>query len=191
MTQSIAYPKSIEGVPTRWFSRPLSTCRFNGHTYKAGGKVAVLNCPVPGWLYVQVYQPDEEDWWDSVPPDVPIRAAIRKAARNGEDLIGYALPLRNQPSELQRHIKGLTAEQLPLPEPEPEHPWADAFYEGLRRRETKRQPEQLVERRPRGVKDEELMRMIEHIAKTSGNRVCDTVNALLWEAVNGRLRGMP
>jgi len=189
MTQSIAYPKSIEGVPTRWFSRPLSTCRFNGHTYKAGGKVAVLNCPVPGWLYVQVYQPDEEDWWGSVPPDVPIRAAIRKAARNGEDLIGYALPLRNQPSELQRHIKGLTAEQLPLPEPPPapEHPWADAFYDGLRRRESQR----LVERRPRGIKDEELMRMIEHIAKTSGNRVCDTVNALLWEAVNSRLRGMP
>jgi hypothetical protein len=189
----LTYPKSIEGTPYRWLSRPLTTARVNGRTYKAGGKVAILTCPVPGWTDVQVYQPDEEDWWDNLPPDLPIRAAVRGPSRHGDDLIGYALPLRNQPSELQRHINGLTAEQLPPPEPtpEPEHPWADAFYEGLRRREAKRQPaEPLVERRPRGVKDEELMRMIEQIAKTSGCRVCDTVNALLWEAVNGRLRGV-
>jgi hypothetical protein len=184
----LTYPKSIEGTPYRWLSRPLTTARLNGRTYKSGGKVAILSCPVPGWADVQVYQPDEEDWWDSLPPDEPIRAAVRGPSRRGDDLIAYALPLRNQPTELQRHIKGLTAEQLPLPEPPPEseHPWADAFYEGLRRRESQR----LVERRPRGVKDEELMRLLEQIAKTSGNRVCDTVNALLWEAVNRRLRGV-
>ncbi len=178
-------------MPSRWFSRPLTTCRHNGRIYKAGGKVAVLTCPVPGWLYVQVYQPDNEDWWDSVPPDVPIRAAIRKAARNGEDLIAYALPLRNQPSALQKHIRGLTAQQLPMPDPkpaplaEPGHPWADAFYEGLRRRQEKRQ----VERRPRGATDEGLMQMVERIATATDERVCDTVNKLLWEAVNARLGG--
>ena len=179
-------PKSIEGVPTRWFSRPLTTCRVGGKTYKAGGKVAVLNCPVPGWVCVQVYAPDDEEWWDSVPSDMPIRAAIRNAARNGEDLIGYALPLRNQPSALQQHIKGLAPAECP---PEPKQPWADAFYEGLRRRNQK--PEKLVERRPRGIKDEELMQALEMVAKASGHRVCDEVNALLWEAVNARLRSNP
>ena len=179
-------PKSIEGVPTRWFSRPLTTCRVDGKTYKAGGKVAVLNCPVPGWLFVQVYGPDDEDWWDSVPSDMPIRAAIRNAARNGEDLIGYALPLRNQPTALQQHIKGLAPAECP---PEPEHPWADAFCEGLRHRAAKAQ--QLVERRPRGVKDEDLMQALELVAKASGRRICDEVNALLWEAVNARLRSNP
>lgn len=179
-------PKSIEGVPTRWFSRPLTTCRVDGKTYKAGGKVAVLNCPAPGWLYVQVYGPDDEDWWDSVPSDVPIRAAIRKPARNGEDLIGYALPLRNQPTVLQEYIKGLRTAESP---PEPEHPWAEAFHERLRHQERKNG--KLAERRPRGVKDEELMQLLEQVAKASGRRVCDEVNALLWEAVNSRLRSKP
>ena len=50
---------------------------------------------------------------------LPCRAkspsSLRGPARNGEDLIGYALPLRNQPTELQEHIQGLQPKQVKLP----------------------------------------------------------------------------
>lgn len=180
-----AMPKSIQGTPFRWFTRPMSVCRVEGRTFKAGGKVAVLRCPVPGWSYVQVYGPDDEDWWDQVPSDQSLRAAIRKPARNGEDLIGYALPLANQPSELQAYIKGLSPRQMPLAEAT-EHPWAEAFEAAVERRKPK---DTLTERRPRGTKDEELMQLLERIAKAKSARVCDVVNQLLWDAVNRRLQG--
>ena len=57
-----------------------------------------------GFADVLVYEPDTEDWWRVVPADVVIRAAIRGPAQNGSDLIAWALPLANQPSETQRRI---------------------------------------------------------------------------------------
>ena len=41
-TMISTYPKSIQGVPYRWLTRPLTTSSVGGRTYKAGGKVAIL-----------------------------------------------------------------------------------------------------------------------------------------------------
>lgn len=177
-----AFPKSIEGVPYRWISQPLSVASLEGRTYKRGGRTAVMHCPVPGFDDVLIYQPDGEDWWDQLPPDTAIRAAIRGPARNGADLIGYALPLRNQPSELQRHMGGVP-QQLEIPEPAP---WAEAIQEG---REHRQRSDRQRDRRPRGTTDEELMLMVERIAKAHQVRACDAVNMLLREAIDNRLRG--
>ena len=104
MTETINYPKSIEAVPYRW--RNLEQTVKNGK--KQGGKTAFMHSPVEGFADVIVFEPDHEDWWAIVPSTVPIRAAIRGPAQNGNDLIAWALPLANQPSETQAAIKERT-----------------------------------------------------------------------------------
>lgn len=104
MTETINYPKSIEAVPYRW--RNLEQTLKNGK--KQGGKTAFMHSPVEGFVDVIVFEPDYEDWWAVVPSTVPIRAAIRGPAQNGNDLIAWALPLANQPSETQAAIKERT-----------------------------------------------------------------------------------
>jgi hypothetical protein len=104
MTETIKYPKSIEAVPYRW--RNLEQSVKNGK--KQGGKTAFMHSPVEGFADVMVFEPDHEDWWAVVPSTVPIRAAIRGPAQNGNDLIAWALPLANQPSETQAAIKERT-----------------------------------------------------------------------------------
>lgn len=104
MTETINYPKSIEAVPYRW--RNLEQTVKNGK--KQGGKTAFMHSPVEGFADVMVFEPDHEDWWAVVPSTVPIRAAIRGPAQNGNDLIAWALPLANQPSETQAAIKERT-----------------------------------------------------------------------------------
>jgi hypothetical protein len=104
MTETINYPKSIEAVPYRW--RNLEQSVRNGK--KQGGKTAFMHSPVEGFADVMVFEPDHEDWWAVVPSTVPIRAAIRGPAQNGNDLIAWALPLANQPSETQAAIKERT-----------------------------------------------------------------------------------
>lgn len=189
------FPKSIEGVPYRWITQPLSTARVDGKTYKRGGRVAVIDCPIPGWADALIYQPDDESWWDDLPPDANIRAALRRPARNGVDLIGYALPLRNQPSELQAHIQSLQPQQLDIdpwdtPEPteQPTGGWADAIKEAAQKRKRNKEGGRLADRRPHGCTDEALMMMLERIANAKGCRVCDVVNEFLWEGVNKRLQ---
>jgi hypothetical protein len=104
MTEPSDYPKSIEAVPYRW--RNLQqTIR---HGKKQSGKAAFMHSPVEGFDDVIVFEPDHEDWWGIVPTNVTIRAAIREPAKNGTDLIAWALPLANQPSETQAAIKELT-----------------------------------------------------------------------------------
>ena len=98
---SPSYPKSIEAVPYRWFQ----TSKKENKGKKQGGKVAVLHSPDTNYNDVLVYEPDNEDWWDVVPSKMPIRVAVREPAQNGLDLIAWALPLANQPSELQAAIK--------------------------------------------------------------------------------------
>lgn len=104
MTETINYPKSIEAVPYRW--RNLEQSVRNGK--KQGGKTAFMHSPVEGFADVMVFEPDHEDWWAVVPSTVPIRAAIRGPAQNSNDLIAWALPLANQPSETQAAIKERT-----------------------------------------------------------------------------------
>ena len=104
MTETTTYPKSIEAVPYRW--RNLEQSVKNGK--KQGGKTAFMHSPVEGFVDVMVFEPDNEDWWSIVPSNMPIRAAVRGPAQNGSDLIAWALPLANQPSELQAAIKAKT-----------------------------------------------------------------------------------
>lgn len=176
------YPKSIEGVPYRWIGTPQTIARVDGHTYKSGGRTAVMNCPVPGWHDVLVYEPDQEDWWGLLPSDARIRAAVRGPARNGEDLVGYALPLRNQPTELQVYIREARLQAAPAPEPQPEPvvEQPELVFAEAEKPRLKRQ----VDRRPRGVHDDGLLCILEELAARKDVRVCDLVNELLWRAVD-------
>ena len=101
MTETNDYPKSIEAVPYRWRSLQQTI----KHGKKQSGKTAFMHSPVEGFDDVIVFEPDHEDWWAIVPANVTIRAAIRGPADNGKDLIAWALPLANQPSETQAAIK--------------------------------------------------------------------------------------
>ena len=94
-------PANIEAIPYRWFN----TSSSNKNGKKQGGKVAVMHSNTSDFADVLVYEPDNEEWWELVPADVAIRAAIRGPAQNGSDLIAWALPLANQPSETQNRIK--------------------------------------------------------------------------------------
>lgn len=117
MTSNTAsYPKSIEAVPYRW--RNLEQTVKNGK--KQGGKTAFMHSPEEGFADVMVFEPDNEDWWDIVPSDVVIRAAIRGPANNGNDLIAWALPLANQPTETQQRIKERKPEVEVVIEKKPE-----------------------------------------------------------------------
>jgi len=101
MTEQANFPSSIEAIPYRWFN---SAASITG-SKKQGGKVAVMHSDLEGFADVLVYEPDTEDWWAIVPSDVVIRAAIRGPASTRNDLIAWALPLANQPTETQNRIK--------------------------------------------------------------------------------------
>lgn len=125
-------PKNIEAVPYRWFN----TTRSVKEGKKQGGKVAVMHSDAPGFADVLVYEPDHEDWWRVVPSDVTIRAAIRGPAQNGSDLIAWALPLVNQPTETQKRILErlpeltiMTDEQTETPDPVAAQPESKAMVD--------------------------------------------------------------
>ena len=100
------FPKSVEAPIIRFFHSPVSWDKG----VKNGGMTAVVKLPVDqnegGWNDVLVYEPDGDGskWWDLVPRKTVIRVSIREVAKNKQDLIGFALPLGNQPSELQALI---------------------------------------------------------------------------------------
>jgi hypothetical protein len=100
------FPKSVEAPIIRFFHTPVSWDKG----VKNGGMTAVVKLPddknTEGWNDVLVYEPDSpgESWWDLVPRKSVIRVSIREVAKNKRDLIGFALPLQNQPSELQALI---------------------------------------------------------------------------------------
>jgi hypothetical protein len=104
------FPKSVEAPIIRFFHTPVSWDKG----VKNGGMTAVVKLPADqnegDWNDVLVYEPDSpgESWWDLVPRKSVIRVSIREVAKNKQDLIGFALPLQNQPSELQ----ALIAEKL-------------------------------------------------------------------------------
>lgn len=97
------FPKSIEAPVVRFF---YTRARENKGK-KNGGMVAVLKLPETEWNDVQVYQPDSdgEQWWSLLNKGMSIRACVREVANNKEDLIAFALPLKNQPSETQALIR--------------------------------------------------------------------------------------
>lgn len=100
------FPKSVEAPIIRFFHSPVSWDKG----VKNGGMTAVVKLPADqnegGWNDVLVYEPDVdgENWWDLVSRKSVIRVSIRGVAKNKQDLIGFALPLKNQPSELQALI---------------------------------------------------------------------------------------
>ena len=108
------FPKSVEAPIIRFFHSPVSWDKG----VKNGGMTAVVKLPddknTEGWNDVLVYEPDSpgESWWDLVPRNTVIRVSIREVAKNKQDLIGFALPLQNQPSDLQ----ALIAEKLEVEE---------------------------------------------------------------------------
>jgi len=113
------FPKSIEAPVTRFF---YTRARENKGK-KNGGMVAVLKLPETEWNDIQVYQPDTdgEQWWSHLGQGMTIRASVREVAKNKEDLIAFALPLKNQPSATQEKIKASMAEEqkdLNLPAPD-------------------------------------------------------------------------
>jgi hypothetical protein len=112
------FPKSVEAPIIRFFHSPISWDKG----VKNGGMTAVVKLPADqnegGWNDVLVYQPDMDGdkWWDLVPRNTVIRVSIREVAKNKQDLIGFALPLQNQPSNLQALIKHTIAEKLEVEE---------------------------------------------------------------------------
>ena len=108
------FPKSVEAPIVRFFHTPVSWDKG----VKNGGMTAVVKLPeeknAEGWNDVLVYESDDpsRSWWHLVSRDTVIRVSIREVAKNGRDLIGFALPLQNQPSELQ----ALIAEKLEINE---------------------------------------------------------------------------
>ena len=98
-----SFPKSVESEVTRFFY----TRQRDNKGKKNGGMVAVLKLPNTEWNDVQVYQPDTDgdQWWSLLNKGMNIRAAVREVANNKEDLIAFALPLKNQPSETQALIR--------------------------------------------------------------------------------------
>jgi len=114
------FPKSIEAPILRFFHSPVTWAKG----VKNGGMTAVVKLPddqnADGWNDVLVYEPDspDESWWDLISRGTVIRVSIREVAKNRQDLIGFALPLKNQPSELQALIaKKKAAEQEEVTEP--------------------------------------------------------------------------
>jgi hypothetical protein len=118
------FPKSVEAPIIRFFQSPVSWDKW----VKNGGMTAVVKLPDSqnegNWNDVLVYEPDSpgESWWDLVPRNTVIRVSVREVARNGKDLIGFALPLRNQPSDLQALIAEKKEAELEPPTPEPKEP---------------------------------------------------------------------
>jgi len=129
------FPKSVEAPIIRFFHTPVSWSKG----VKNGGMTAVVKLPdsqnCGGWNDVLVYEPDSpgESWWDLVPRNTVIRVSIREVAKNKQDLIGFALPLKNQPSELQALIaEKLEVEEEKKEEMTPEPSAADKLEEQLK-----------------------------------------------------------
>jgi len=108
------FPKSIEAPVVRFF---YTRARENKGK-KNGGMVAVLNLPETEWNDVQVYQPDTdgEQWWSHLVQGMAIRVSVREVAKNKQDLIAFALPLKNQPSATQEKIRASIAEEKKVAE---------------------------------------------------------------------------
>jgi len=99
------------------------------------------------WNDVLVYQPDMDGdkWWDLVPRNTVIRVSIREVAKNKQDLIGFALPLKNQPSELQALIaEKLEVEQEKKEEIQPEPSEGDKLEAQLKEEVEKKQRLQIM-----------------------------------------------
>jgi len=136
------FPKSLEAPIIRFFHTPVSWDKG----VKNGGMTAVVKLPddknTGGWNDVLVYEPDSpgESWWDLVPRKSVIRVSIREVAKNKQDLIGFALPLQNQPSELQALIaEKLEVEQEKKEEVKPEPSEGDKLEAQLKEEVEKKQ----------------------------------------------------
>jgi hypothetical protein len=141
------FPKSIEAPIIRFFHTPVSWDKG----VKNGGMTAVVKLPTDqnkeGWNDVLVYEPDSpgESWWDLVPRKSVIRVSIREVAKNKQDLIGFALPLQNQPSELQALIaEKLEVEQEKKEEAKPEPSEGDKLEAQLKEEVEKKQRLQIM-----------------------------------------------
>jgi len=141
------FPKSVEAPIIRFFHTPVSWSKG----VKNGGMTAVVKLPdsqnCGGWNDVLVYEPDSpgESWWDLVPRNTVIRVSIREVAKNKQDLIGFALPLKNQPSELQALIaEKLEVEEEKKEEITPEPSAADKLEEQLKADIEKKQTKELL-----------------------------------------------
>ena len=136
------FHKSIEAPIIRFFHTPVSWDKG----VKNGGMTAVVKLPddknTEGWNDVLVYEPDSpgESWWDLVPRKSVIRVSIREVAKNKQDLIGFALPLQNQPSELQALIaEKLEVEEEKKEEAQPEPSEGDKLEAQLKEEVEKKQ----------------------------------------------------
>jgi hypothetical protein len=141
------FPKSVEAPIIRFFHTPVSWSKG----VKNGGMTAVVKLPdeknTEGWNDVLVYEPDSpgESWWDLVPRKSVIRVSIREVAKNKQDLIGFALPLQNQPSELQALIaEKLEVEQEKKEEVQPEPSEGDKLEAQLKEEVEKKQRLQIM-----------------------------------------------
>jgi len=141
------FPKSVEAPITRFFHSPVSWDKG----VKNGGMTAVVKLPADqnegDWNDVLVYQPDMDGdkWWDLVPRNTVIRVSIREVAKNKQDLIGFALPLKNQPSELQALIaEKLEVEQEKKEEIQPEPSEGDKLEAQLKEEVEKKQRLQIM-----------------------------------------------
>jgi hypothetical protein len=141
------FPKSVEAPIIRFFHTPVSWDKG----VKNGGMTAVVKLPddknTEGWNDVLVYEPDSpgESWWDLVPRNTVIRVSIREVAKNKQDLIGFALPLQNQPSELQALIaEKLEVEQEKKEEAQPEPSEGDKLEAQLKEDIEKKQRLQIM-----------------------------------------------
>jgi len=136
------FPKSVEAPIIRFFHSPVSWDKG----VKNGGMTAVVKLPADqnegGWNDVLVYQPDmdSDKWWDLVPRNTVIRVSIREVAKNKQDLIGFALPLQNQPSDLQALIaEKLEVEQEKKKEVQPDPSEGDKLEAQLKEEVEKKQ----------------------------------------------------
>ena len=146
------FPKSVEAPIIRFFHTPVSWSKG----VKNGGMTAVVKLPddknTEGWNDVLVYEPDSpgESWWDLVPRKSVIRVSIREVAKNKQDLIGFALPLQNQPSELQALIaEKLEVEQEKKEEVKPEPSEGDKLEAQLKEEVEKKQRLQIMKAQSR------------------------------------------
>jgi len=104
------FPKSIEAPITRFFHAPTRDNKGK----KNGGMVAVLKFDESEWKGdVLVFEPDVDgaEWWSHVSRNAVIRASVREIAKNKEDLIAFALPLKNQPTATQEMVRARIAEE--------------------------------------------------------------------------------
>lgn len=118
-----AYPKNAfvsEVLRTNW------TEANDNSKKKTGGLSAIVRIPdelnEEEWGEVQVFQPDNEEehpgWYDLVTKELEIRLCVRGEAKRENELIGKALPLKNQPTLTQRIIKAkLGVKEDPEKEP--------------------------------------------------------------------------